>query len=618
MKDSTNAMSFHRIEKFNRVDVSHALNTLPGITLANVGARNESVVYVRGFDLRQVPVFMDGIPVYVPYDGYVDMGRFTTFDLAEINVSKGFSSILYGANTMGGAINLVSRKPAEKFELNGRVGMFSGNGFNWNLNAGSRFGKFYFQAGVSQLKQDYFPLSSDFRGKKFENGDERENSYRDDRKISLKIGFTPNSIDEYVIGFTAQMGEKGNPPYIGTDTNIQTRFWQWPKWNKESLFFMANKQVSKTSRLKARLFYDTFVNELVSYDDTTYTTISKGYAFRSFYDDYTIGGNAEYEMRWIPKNVTKVNVQLKHDVHRENNQGEPQRNFTDNTLSIGLENTYQITPAFAIVPGLSYNMRKSAKAQDYTASTQEITDFPSNENNAVNAQLGLFWDINSNNSLRGTISRKTRFATIKDRYSYRMGQAIPNPDLEAEVALSYDLSYTTKLFDRVSIQASAFRNEISDIIQRVDNVQPNRFQLQNAGDALFYGAELAVNYQVMKNSTIGANYSYIQRNNQTNPDILFTNVPDHKLFGFADFSIVDRINLLASAEYNSKRYSTSYGTKADGYTLFNAKASVKVIKYMCIEGGINNIFDKNYSLVEGFSEAGRNFFVNIVFSTQGK
>ena len=28
------------------------------------------------------PVFLDGIPQYVPYDGYIDFGRFTTFDLA--------------------------------------------------------------------------------------------------------------------------------------------------------------------------------------------------------------------------------------------------------------------------------------------------------------------------------------------------------------------------------------------------------------------------------------------------------------------------------------------------------------------------------------------------------
>ena len=98
------------LENHHRLDASHALDLLSGLSLSNVGGRNESMVYVRGFDLRQVPVFIDGIPEYVPYDGYVDLARFTTFDLSEITVTKGFSSVLYGANAMGGAINLRVKK----------------------------------------------------------------------------------------------------------------------------------------------------------------------------------------------------------------------------------------------------------------------------------------------------------------------------------------------------------------------------------------------------------------------------------------------------------------------------------------------------------------------------
>jgi len=66
------------------------------------------MVSIRGFDSREVPLFIDGIPVYVPYDGYVDLGRFTTADLAAIQVAKGFSSVAYGANTLGGAISRFS------------------------------------------------------------------------------------------------------------------------------------------------------------------------------------------------------------------------------------------------------------------------------------------------------------------------------------------------------------------------------------------------------------------------------------------------------------------------------------------------------------------------------
>jgi iron complex outermembrane receptor protein len=613
-KDSTNVLSYQRIEKFNRTDLSNALNILPGVSIANVGPRNESVVYVRGFDLRQVPVFIDGVPVYVPYDGYVDMGRFTTFDLAEINVSKGFASILYGANTMGGAINLVSRKPVSKFEINGRAGIFSGDGYRWNVNAGSRFGKFFYQVGASQLKQQTFPLSSDFKKRRYQQTDDRENAYRDDLKFSVKAGFTPNATDEYVIGYVNQRGKKGNPPYVGDDSKIMTRFWQWPKWNKQSLYFISNTAVGEKSKVKTRLYYDTFVNQLFSYDDTTYTKQTRPYAFQSFYDDYTFGGNAEYESRALANNVFKLNVQYKRDMHREHDLGEPVQGYIDNTMSVGIENTYQITPSIAVIPGVSFNTRNSDKAQEYNATTKEITNFADSKNNAVNAQIGLLWDINTSHSLKGSVARKTRFATIKDRYSYRMGQAIPNPDLGAEVAVNFDVSYLGKIADKLSLQASVFNSNIDDIIQQVDNVQPGRFQLKNAGKARFYGAEAGLDYRVISGLSIGSNYSFIKRKNKTNPAILFTNVPEHKVFAYADYSFLKRANILASVEHNSDRYSTSYGTQAKAYTLVNAKASVKLYKFISAEAGLNNIFDVNYSLVEGFPEAGRNFFVNLVFS----
>ncbi len=202
--DSSSTVSSQYIEAFNRLDVGRALNLLPGVNLSTVGARNETMVYVRGFDLRQVPVFVDGIPVYVPYDGYVDLGRFTTFDLAEINVARGFSSVIYGPNTLGGVINLVSRRPQKPFEFDGRAGLLSGQGRRLNLNLGTNLGKFYLQGSASQLKQETYPLSSEWAPRPQEDGGDRANAYRNDRKYSLKAGFTPNATDEYAISYINQ------------------------------------------------------------------------------------------------------------------------------------------------------------------------------------------------------------------------------------------------------------------------------------------------------------------------------------------------------------------------------------------------------------------------------
>lgn len=612
-EDSLQRLSAHRMEKFNRTEISNALNLLSGVTLANVGPRNESVVYIRGFDLRQIPVFMDGIPVYVPYDGYVDMGRFTTFDLAEISVAKGFASILYGANTMGGAINLISRRPQDRLEVEGRAGMYSGNGYRWNINAGSRLDKFYVQLGLSQIKQDYFPVSRDYSAREQEVDHQRDNSYRNDFKANVKVGFTPNDTDEYVIGYINQQGEKGNPPYVGNDPAVMRRYWQWPNWDKESLYFITNTALGNSTQVKTRWYYDAFDNSLFSYDDSTYTTMNRPYAFQSFYDDFTVGGNIELESRLSDKNTLKFGTQFKRDVHRENNFDEPQGTYIDHTLSIGIESPYMVSKSLTVVPGISYNSRKSLEANDYNSDSDTFLHFPENTNDAINAQLGAFWNINPSHTLQGSLSRKTRFATIKDRYSFRLGSAIPNPDLTAEYAINYDLTYTGRLLENLVLSTSIFRSDIKDIIQRIDNVEPGLFQLQNAGNALFYGLEANLNYNFAENSTLGGNYSFIRRKNLTDPTILFTDVPQHKLLLFFDHSFGNKLNLLVSAEHNSERYSTSYGTVADSFTLANTRLSYSINRFLGIEAGVNNLLDKDYALVEGFPEPGRNYFVTIVF-----
>jgi iron complex outermembrane receptor protein len=50
-KPVSSVVSAQRLEHFARTDVSHALDLLPGVNVSAVGPRNESMVYVRGFDL---------------------------------------------------------------------------------------------------------------------------------------------------------------------------------------------------------------------------------------------------------------------------------------------------------------------------------------------------------------------------------------------------------------------------------------------------------------------------------------------------------------------------------------------------------------------------------------
>jgi iron complex outermembrane receptor protein len=621
-KDSIHSINMEQIRQFHRLTVSSALNLLPGINQSNVGARNESMIYVRGFDLRQTPVFIDGVPVYVPYDGYVDLARFTTFNLSKIVVEKGGASVLYGPNTMGGVINLISLKPVHSLEINAAAGWLTG-GNEASINVGSRMKKIYLQADFSRYQRDYYNLSHSFQPTKTEDGSRRDNSYNNDWKYGFKLGYTPDEKNEFAIGYSHQEGSKGTPVYAGTDTlnslYKSPRYWQWPKWNKESIYFLSNSALNTRNRLKTRIFYDRFVNILKSFDNSIYTTQSKPYAFTSYYNDYTFGGNVEFGHLFSAANSLKTAVHFKQDAHREHNEGEPVRKMTDNTFSAGVTDLHTFNEHWILEGGASFNARQSEEAQNYNSQTHLITPFPSNNSNAINVQGKLLYAFAPSRMLALTADRMTRFATIKDRYSYKLGTAIPNPDLHAEHTMNFAMQYNDTRIKHLELEGTVFYNLIHNVIQNVSNVSydsvKNQWlsQSQNKGKAAYYGAEAAITYHFSPLFTSGLNYSFIKRKNLDNPHLYFTDVPEHKAIGWAQFN-TSYLDFLLNGEYDASRYSTSYGTKTPSFFLLHASTTLNVIRWIKLQGGVNNIFDRNYMLTEGYPEQGRNYFVKILFN----
>jgi iron complex outermembrane recepter protein len=604
---------------FNTNDLADAVNLLPGITLSEMGARNEKMVYVRGFDIKHVPIYIDGIPIYVPYDGYPDLSRFNTFDLSEVTVSKGFASVLYGPNTMGGAINMVSRRPTKEFEGEAGAGFASGDTYHAFANLGSNRRTWYFQGGASYLDSDHFSVSDDFKATKTQPGGDRLNSYRTDWKANLKIGLTPNKTDEYALSYINQQAEKGVPPYTGTDSRVTTRYWQWPYWDKESVYFNSNTSILEKSYVKTRLYYDIFKNSLYSYDDSTYTTITKGYAFRSWYDDYTYGGSLEAGTQLLPKNFLKAAFHYKDDVHREHNEGYPLQHFQDQSISIGLEDTIDITSKFYTIVGVSYDRVETVEAQDLISKTKTLKDFPLGTTDAYNPQLGLFYKLTDTDTVHTSIAQKTRLPSIKDKFSYRLGTALPNPDLQPEESVNYEVGYKGNIFKRFTAEANLFYSDVSDYILLKTIPDPSNpgktvKQNQNIGDISQYGVELGLSGQILTSLNGGISYTYIQYENKSTSDMLL-DIPHDKVFAYLQYlTPLVGLSFLGSVEYNTDRYSSTDGVRvAEGYTLINAKAMYEIYKGLTVETGIDNITDENYAIDEGYPLEGRTYFMNLTY-----
>ena len=105
------------IKDANFKDVSQALSYTSGVTYAPGGIKGNSRFTIRGYNYNQVGVFIDGIPMYFIYDKGSDWSQYMIFDAKEINISKGFTSVLYGPDTLGEAINIVTKKSQKELEF---------------------------------------------------------------------------------------------------------------------------------------------------------------------------------------------------------------------------------------------------------------------------------------------------------------------------------------------------------------------------------------------------------------------------------------------------------------------------------------------------------------------
>jgi iron complex outermembrane receptor protein len=595
------------LAEYDRDTVGSAVALVPGLSLSR-NTRNEDIVYLRGFDVRQVPLFVDGVPVYVPYDGYVDFGRFTTFDLAELRVAKGAASLLYGPNTLGGAINLVTRKPTQAFEGDVRAGLFSGEGRKAAVNLGSNQGSWYVQLGASYLEADTFPLSDDFKATAVEDGGDRGNAYRRDGKLSFKLGLTPNASDEYAFGYARQDGEKGNPPYAGTAPG-GIRYWQWPYWDKESVYFVGNLALGDRHILKARVYHDSYRNSLLGYTDGSYTTQLNNTSFPSAYDDASAGASVELASYLFDGHELRLAAHYKRDEHTETNPNSPTKSFQDGTRSLAIEDAIDLAAGWRLRLGASRDERDTDEAYTYAKS----------DASASNWLAALSHDLSAGAEVYGSVARKSRFPTIKDRYSYRLGTAIPNPDLKPETALNAELGIKGAPWAGARAEAAVFHSRIDDLLQSVAVASTECGgstcnQMRNIAEARQQGIELSLEQALGEAWRLGFNYTWLDRDNESNPAVPLTDTPRQRLFAHLEWDASAAWAVQATAEWEEGRTVAYGGTGTyrtlDSFVVLGLKGIWRPVKAAEVEIGVSNLSDANYELSDGYPMPGRMWFAN--------
>ncbi len=620
------------IEKQNSIKITDSLDKMSGLHMQySNGARNEASISIRGQDSKRVGLFIDGVPVYVPYDGFVDYNRFLTGGISTIDVSKGFSSIAYGSNTLGGVINIVTKKPTKEFEGDISAQMIFDNSGDlakklYALNIGGKWGNYYAQLNGSYYDQNHFRISSNYNPDAgvLQHSTKRLRSAAEDKRISLKGGYIADDGSEIAIGYSNQKGVKEAPISTTSKTLSNRDKWTWPHWDKESVYITGQKNFD-SSYLKGSIYYDKSDNEL-DYDFTQHNNKFNNFSGSSRYDDYSYGARAEYGIDF-DNNLLVFSANYKRDSHKDYqiNQASDREyltgEFIDNTYSIGIENNWFITPSIELITGIGYDYKKTKKAYDTTTSgptwlpVAVTPPLALGSQDALNPQIAMVYSVDESSKFRASFSQKTYLPSIKDRYSRRMGSAIANPDLDAEIANHYELSYNY-FTPSLNAKIAGFYTKNRDAIQSktVDYIN-DISQNVNIGKTEYRGIELDSSYH-MDALAVGANYSYINYKNKTNPDVKITKVPKHKLFFYGDIDFGHGFGLYADMKFKkgaledmgSNKYET-LPTQA----IVDIKAHYKATENLTAEVGVKNLMDRYVINLFNYPDAGREFFIRGVY-----
>ena len=621
-----NTVTVEDVWTFNRDTLDEAVKLIPGVTSTfdGNGRRNEHDIFVRGFGRWQVPLAIDGIRIYLPADNRLDFNRFLTQDLAEIEVQKGYVSVLDGPGGMGGAINLITRKPTETFEAELRTG--GGEGFaDAYVRVGSLRERFYAQGSVSFLDREGWQMSDDFIPTAIEDGGERNGSDNEDSRANFKLGYTPNDTDEYSISYTAQTGEKGAPLHVyNNPPSPPNSYWRWPTWDIGNLYWLSSTQLGEV-RLKTRLFHNTYENTLYAYDSADYTAQSLNGRFQSFYDDVGDGGRVEISAPLGGRNALGAAFHYRRDEHTEFNinrpthptlsSTEPLQETEERTWSVAIENTFAALPDVDVVVGVSHEENDLEKAQDYNA-TSGLFEYPTGGSDATNVQGAAYWEYADTRQLHAVISSRTRFPTTFERFSTRFGNAIPNPDLEPEQAVNYEIGWAAQATDALNLSAAVFYADIDDMIQTVvaSAGPPQLTQTRNVGDGEFYGLEIGVQSQLTELWRVAANYTYLQREivDALQPGYEVVGAPDHAAFLAFSYEPTQRLTVTPSVELAGDRWSDVTGggyVRTGDYVLSNLQVQYRGGDSWELAIGGTNLADENFELAHGFPEEGRNLYV---------
>jgi len=510
-----------KIEQMKPLDLSEAIRYAPGVSVT-FGDKSVYTLKLRGVDSRRIALLVDGIPVYEPYYSTFDLKTVSAEGLDSLKLTRGPSSVLYGPNTLGGIVNVITQRPTGRPTLALQASYGELNTWNFGLRSGLQLDRWAFSGSLQYQDSDGYYIPDD------EGGERLERTNTDYQRFNLngKVYFNPSGKTEILFNAGIHLSDYGMPP----DTVAsRPRYWRFKKWNRYSFNAGGYTAISEKSMIRYRAFYVQHDNVLDMFTDLELTRRR----FESTHDNSIYGIFGLADIATSRSNQLKFSLSYQRDIARtQDDVGDPWNEYDQGTFSLGLEDHITIAANWVLVGGLSFD---------------HLDKFTGENTSRLNPLAGIKYTPIPQLDLHFSFSQKSRFPSMRSMYSDSSG----NPDLLSERGTIWELGFTYN--DHFLLSGAAFLTTFKDLI---DSVRLPEYDFEriyfNIGRARINGFELQLQ-KVFPKLALTLNYTFLDHWNKSDDQPL-TVLSRHNLnFDFQVYPLpnfrIGLMGLLASSSY---------------------------------------------------------------------
>lgn len=509
-------------------------------------------IKVRGIgSTANLLVLVDGLPQYAGLYGHPIADACQTMIADRVEVLRGPASMMYGSNAMGGVVNIVTRQaPADGSST--QVSLQGGSYGTVEATAMNRLRKHKFSSvvGANYGRTD---------GHRANAGFEQVSGF-----VKLGYDLTPHwnlSADMNLTYFeSSNPGETSNP-MIDNDMKIM----------RGMAAVSLTNEYGRTSGA-VRTFYNFghhHINDGYHPGGTPRTAL--------YLHDDRMGGFSIYQsLQLFSGNRTTAGIDFFHYGGHAWNRAMADGSETDIARRSVNEVAGYVDFRQNVLPWLIFDA--GVRWDHHAVSGDEWIP-----------QGGLVLLLPAKATLRATVSKGFRNATLRELYMYRPA----NADLKPERMMNYELSYRQHLLgDRLMIGANVFYLKADEMIQtQMTNGRPLNV---NTGKTENSGFELETAWHVNTHFALNGNYSFLH---MSHPQL---SAPEHKLYVGGSLR-QGRFVVNTGWQYVAGLY-TAVGAaeQKEHFVLWNATVSYRAAKGLRLFVKGDNLLAQKYETVAGF------------------